>query len=118
MRNTIKKHIDFETADGDIVARSAGFLVRMRKTRFPGDARYGLIVTKRTFRHAVDRNRARRLLRVWIRHGDKLLRSDCDYVFIARPTILRWGLGDGVGAMKRALRYLKHQSVHVKKDAQ
>lgn len=106
MRNTIKKHIDFAMTDDDLVARSAGFLVRTRQTRFPGDARYGLIVTKRTFRHAVDRNRAKRLLRVWIRHCDAAMRPDMDYIFIARPSILKWMPSDGIGAMKKALRYL------------
>lgn len=107
MRDTIKRHIDFSITDADQMARSAGFLVRMRPTRFPGRARYGLVVTKRTFRHAVDRNRAKRLLRVWIRATDKMMRPEFDYIFIARPDILKWSTNDGVGAMRRALNFLR-----------
>ncbi|MDE6477898.1 MAG: ribonuclease P protein component [Alphaproteobacteria bacterium] len=95
----------------DLSARCAGFLIRARATRFPGDARYGLVATKKTFRHAVDRNRAKRMLRVWIRHNESWLDDDRDYVFIARPSILTWGRTDGQVAMKKALRYLRKQKI-------
>lgn len=113
MRKIIKKHVDFVVSDQDVCARATGFIIRMRPTRFPGDARYGLVVTKRTFRHAVDRNRAKRLLRVWIRRTDRLMRPDYDYIFIARPAILKCTLSDGVGAMTRALRFLKRNPTGV-----
>ena len=111
MRDTIKKHSDFAMDDTDQLARSAGFLIRARPTIFPNDARYGLIVTKRTFRHAVDRNRAKRLLRAWLHHCERALDPTKDYVFIARPTILTWTRNDGIGAMKKALRYLQKTDV-------
>ena len=87
MRDTIKKHEDFIAADNDPVAKSAYFLVRAKSAKFPDDARYGLFVTKKTFKHATDRNRAKRLLRDWIAFKEKLLCPEWDYVFIARSAI-------------------------------
>lgn len=110
MRNTIKKHEDFAISEIYPIAKSHYFLVKVRPTLFPGDARYGLITTKRTFKHAVDRNRARRLLRVWIRHNDKLLNPDMDYVFIARAGILDASLDQGTTAMAKALIHLNKVS--------
>lgn len=83
------------------------FIAKARPTIFPGDARYGLIATKRTFKLAVDRNRAKRCLRVWIRENEALMKPDMDYVFIARRGILDAGLPDGVAVMARALTSLK-----------
>ncbi|MBQ8294700.1 MAG: ribonuclease P protein component [Alphaproteobacteria bacterium] len=107
MRDTIKAHKDFLMADGDPSARSAFFLIRAKTARFADNPRYGLTVTKRTFRHAVDRNRAKRLLRDWVRFNEKLLRPDLDYVFIARRAILDATRTDGRVAMKKALNYLR-----------
>ena len=53
MRNTIKKHDDFLVGPDDFNARCAMFFVRARPARFGDDARYGLIVTKKTFKLAV-----------------------------------------------------------------
>ena len=88
MRNTIKNHKDFTIENEDATARCAYCLIRARHIRFPGDPQYGLVVTKRTFRNAVDRNRAKRLLREWIRQNERHMRDDLDYVFIARSMIL------------------------------
>lgn len=107
MRDTIKNHHQFLMADTDPSARCSYFLIRARKTIFPGDARYGITTTKKTFRLAVNRSRARRLLRDWIRFNETLLRKDMDYVFIARRDILRATRQDGRTAMKKALYYLK-----------
>lgn len=106
MRDTIKKHEHFAMADTDPIAKSTYFLVRMRRARIPGHPEYGLIVTKRMFKHAVDRNRAKRLMRDWIRFNEKKLRDDCDYVFISRRAILDATRTDGRTAMKKALHYL------------
>ena len=100
--------------DNDPIARNAGFVVRAKKTLFPGDARYGLIASKRTFKLAVDRNRAKRLLREWIRHNEKKLLPDLDYVFIARRAILGYERDQGITAMSKALHWIA-KSV---KDAQ
>ncbi len=108
-RNTIKDHKDFIFADTDPSARSSFFIIRAKPAKFPGDARYGLVATKRKFRHAVDRNRAKRLLRDWIAHYEMLMRPEFDYVFIARPDILGASRMDGRWAMYKALRFMmKH----------
>ncbi len=111
MRNTIKKHIDFAMPDDTPVAKSNFFLAKMAATKFPGDARYGLVTTKRTFKHATDRNRARRLLRAWILEMDNKMLPDMDYVFIARPGILDAKKTEGLEALRKALHYLSKVSV-------
>ena len=114
MRDTIKKHEDFIAKDNDPVAKSAYFLVRAKYAKIPDDARYGLIVTKKTFKHATDRNRAKRLLRDWIRFNEKLLRPEWDYVFIARSAILDTDRTTGREAMRKALAYLAKQELNAK----
>jgi ribonuclease P protein component len=109
IRDTIKKHEDFAADDNDPTARCAYFLVRKKPAKIENDARYGLIVTKKTFKHAVDRNRAKRLLRDWICFNEKMLQPDSDYVFVARRDILGASREEGRVAMKKALHFLKKQ---------
>ena len=109
MRNTIKNHDDFLMADQDPSARCAFFLIRAKPAKFPNDPRYGLTVTKKTFRLAVDRNLAKRKLRDWIRENETLMQPQYDYVFVARHAILNASRTDGRMAMKKALNYIaKH----------
>lgn len=107
MRNTIKNHKDFAMAADAPTEVTRFFIAKARPTIFPGDSRYGLIVTKKTFKLAVDRNRAKRLLRVWIRENEALMSPDMDYVFIGRRAILDATLPDGLNTMARALKSLK-----------
>ena len=107
MRNTIKNHKDFAIDGDDSTARCAYCLVRARHIRFPGDPQYGLVATKRTFKHATQRNRAKRLMREWLRLNSRHMRDDLDYVLIARPAILDATRDQGVEAMRKALHYLK-----------
>jgi len=79
----------------------------MRPARIADDPQYGLTVTKRTFKHAVDRNRAKRLMRDWLRFNERMMRPDCDYVFIIRRGILGASRTDGRTALKKALHYLR-----------
>ena len=97
--------------ENDPVAKSAYFLVRAKNAKFPGDARYGMIVTKKTFKHAVDRNRAKRMLRDWLAFNEHMLRPEWDYVFIIRRAIID---ADRTGrvAMKKALNYLRKQEIN------
>lgn len=111
IRDTIKNHADFAARENDPTARCAFFLVRAKPAKFENDARYGLIVTKKTFKHAVDRNRAKRLLRDWIAHNEKMMRPDWDYVFIARRDIQQADRLAGRVAMKKALNYLRKQNI-------
>jgi ribonuclease P protein component len=106
MRNTIKKHTDFLMSDADPVARSAYFVVRAKRARFTGDPRIGFTATKRTFKLAVHRNRAKRLMRDWVRFYSDLLAPEFDYVFIARPPILDADRESGREAMLKALKYI------------
>ncbi len=95
--------------ENDPVAKSNFFLARAKPAKFPDDPRYGLVVTKKMFKHAVDRNRAKRLLRDWIAHNEKLLRPEWDYIFIVRRGILDATRTEGRVAMKKALRYMGKQ---------
>lgn len=109
-RDTIKNHSDFAAGENDPTARCAYFLVRAKSAKYAEDARYGLIVTKKTFKHAVDRNRAKRMLRDWIENNEGLLCDNWDYIFIARRAILDATRLDGRVAMKKALNYLRKQN--------
>ena len=80
MRDTIKNHKDFIMTDDNPVAKSEFFYVRMKPCTIDGDARYGVVATKRTFKFATQRNRAKRLLRDWVRFNEAMLLSDMDYV--------------------------------------
>ena len=106
MRDTIKKHSDFAIEPDENVARCGYCLIRARPIRFGGKPQYGLVATLRTFGGAVPRNRAKRLLRDWIRFNEKWMRDDRDYIFICRRAILDATRTDGRVAMKKALRYL------------
>jgi len=106
MRSTIKKHIDFMMPENCATAKTSLFIAKARTTIFPNDARFGLIATKKTFRFAVQRNRAKRLLRVWLLENESLLKPDMDYIFIARTAILDASKESGIDTMKNALKSL------------
>ncbi len=57
-------------------------------------ARLGVVASKRTFPKAVQRARAKRLIREAFRHGRARLPDDFDYVIIARRRILEARPGD------------------------
>lgn len=115
MRDTIKKHEDFHTLDTDPVARSAYFFVRAKPAKYPDNPRVGFMATKRTFKFATQRNRAKRLLRDWVRYcSDKML-DKYDYIFIAREPILHANREDGRHAMAVSLDYI---SKKIPKNAQ
>ena len=109
IRDTIKQHTDFMAGANDPTARCAYFLVRAKPAKFPDDARYGIIVTKKTFKHAVDRNRAKRVLRDWIAHNEDMMQDAWDYIFVIRRDILTADRLSGRIAMKKALNYLRKE---------
>ncbi|MBO4480464.1 MAG: ribonuclease P protein component [Alphaproteobacteria bacterium] len=106
MRDTIKKYQDFRTADSDPSARSAYFTIRAKKAKFQDDARVGFVATKRTFKLATDRNRAKRLLRDWVRFCSDLMLPQYDYIFIACANILHTERETGRAAMAKALQHI------------
>lgn len=111
MRDTIKKHSDFLTTPDDPSATTSLFFVRAKLAKIPGDARYGLVVTKRTFKFAVHRNRAKRLLRDWIAYTSDMLAPEYDYIFIARPAILDATRDQGRAEMAKALEHIMRKYV-------
>lgn len=116
MRNTIKKHYNFLSSESDISARTQDFFIRARPARISDDPQYGLIVTKRTFKLAVNRNRAKRLLRDWIHFNEKHMSDDLDYIFIARYSILTASREDGREEMRKALNFIRKTYEKQKKD--
>jgi ribonuclease P protein component len=106
MRQTIRKYKDFIAGENDPMVKTPIFIVRCRPTLWSGDAKYGLIASKKTFAHAHDRNRAKRLLRVWVRACESDMNPKMDYIFIARATILDASLQIGTETMKNALNKL------------
>ncbi len=93
-------------AEDDPSARSEFFVVRAKKTVFPGNARVGFTATKHTFKLATDRNRAKRLMRDWVRFCEDLMVPEFDYVFIARAPILTATRDMGRDVMARALKHI------------
>ncbi len=116
MRNTIKNHDDFLTIDTDPIAKSPYFIIRAKTAKFPDDPRVGFTATKRTFRPATQRNRAKRLLRDWVAYNEKLMLPNFDYIFIARSAILDATRPDGRESMRKALHYIKR--TNTKTDAE
>ncbi len=63
---------------------------------------YGIVAGKKIFPSAVKRNRAKRLLREWIRGCE--MPEDQDVLLVARPEILEMPFQSGLGQMKKALK--------------
>lgn len=56
--------------------------------------RLGVVASRRSFRRAVDRGRAKRLLREAYRLNRQFLHGDLDVILLARPAILAAGIKD------------------------
>lgn len=102
-RKTIRNHKDFLTTPEDPVVHGFYFIVKS-KPAVKQDSRYGLIASKRVFKLAVARNRAKRLLRDWIAYNESLMLPDKDYIFIARASILDCTREAGRKKMAEALK--------------
>ena len=103
MKNTIKnrKNFDFEGAATIVMP---AFVVKYRP-KISALSEYGIVAAKRTFSTAVQRNRAKRLIRAWM---DKCERpKKFDVLFIARKDILETGLTRGVGQMAKTMSIVK-----------
>ena len=77
----------FDQSEG---RRARTFVLWVRRAP-DASRRLGVVASKRTFRHAVDRNRARRLLRESFRLHRHLLADGVDLVLVARHRILEGG---------------------------
>lgn len=69
--------------------------------------RAGVVVSKRTFRRAVDRNRAKRLMREAFRLSRHGLAPDVDVILIARAGIAGKKCADVIADLERACRRAK-----------
>nr|MBQ0090928.1 ribonuclease P protein component [Candidatus Enterousia merdequi] len=87
-RKTIRKHFDFICPHDCLMARGSALIVKTKPLKIPCDPRYGLVVSKRDFKLATERNHVKRLLRDWIAYNEDLMLNDFDYVFIANRNIL------------------------------
>ena len=88
---TIRNHKDFFAVSDDkhvFVVRTDCCIVKTKSSKKYGDNRYGLVVTKKNFKLAVHRNRAKRLLRDWVAFNEDLMLPDLDYILIAGPSVL------------------------------
>ncbi len=108
-RKTIRSHKDFIVPRDCISARSGLFLLKTKPAKISGDARYGIIVSKRNFKLAVQRNRAKRLLRDWIAYSEDLMNPNLDYIFIAGLAILDADRDFGRAAVKNAFKKITKQ---------
>ena len=102
-RQTIRNHKDFLTTPDDPVFVNHFFITKA-KPAVKKDSRYGIIVSKRTFKLAVQRNRAKRMLRDWIAYNEHLMSPKLDYVFIGRVSILECAREEGRKKMSIALK--------------
>ena len=64
-------------------------LILWRRQGVDARRRLGVVAAKRTFRRAVDRNRAKRLLREAFRLNRWRMNTDADVVLLARAKILK-----------------------------
>ena len=102
-RKTIRNHKDFFTSPDDPVYVNRIFIAKS-KPAVKKDARYGIITAKRTFKLAVQRNRAKRVLRDWIAANEDLMSPNLDYVFIARWMVLDFPRDKGRKKMAHAIK--------------
>ena len=90
----------FDQSEG---RRARTFVLWVRRAR-DAARRLGVVASKRTFRHAVDRNRAKRLLRESFRLHRPLLAEGVDLVLLARRRILDGGRAEVDRDLLAALR--------------
>ena len=106
-RKTILNHKDFFIAPDDaygFVIRTDCFVVKTKSAKEYNNGRYGIVVTKKTFKLAVQRNRAKRLLRDWIAFNEDLMLPNLDYVFIIRLPILNCNRENGREMVGKAFK--------------
>jgi ribonuclease P protein component len=80
-------------------------MVMWVEKKAPGSGlRLGVVASKRTFRRAVDRNRAKRLLREAFRLNRGRIAADADLVIIARRQILKAKCADAEREFMRLIK--------------
>ena len=81
-----------------------------------GGSRMGVVASKRTFRRAVDRNRAKRLIREAFRQERQRLRVNGDLVIVARRRILEAGAAAAQAEFLKLVRALGMTATEGVKD--
>jgi ribonuclease P protein component len=84
------------------MARCGLFILKTKPAKIANDPRYGLVASKKSFKLATQRNRAKRLIRDWISYNEDLMSSNLDYVFILGTDILNSDRENGRNEVKRA----------------
>lgn len=110
-RKTIRNHADFLVPQNSPWTRNACFNTKVRPVKFQDSPRYGIVVSKRLFKLATERNRAKRLLRDWIAYNEDLMQPEFDYIFIANDEILGCSREMGRKLMENAINKIskKHE---------
>lgn len=86
-RQRVVDRREFEQAFEQGVRFAGRFQVLWVRRGEGASLRLGVVASKRSFRRAVDRNRARRLLRESFRLNRHRLKGDADVVLVARTAI-------------------------------
>ena len=102
-RKTIRKHSDFICPSDAIIVRGELSLIKVKHVTVH-EGRYGLIVSKKEFKLATQRNRAKRLLRDWIAYNEDLMLPDYDYIFLVNKEVLESDRETGRTDIKRSLK--------------
>lgn len=84
----LKKPRDFDEAFSTGRGHAGRYVVLRYRCGEEAGRRVGVVASKRTFRRAVDRNRAKRLLREAFRMSRECVVPDVDLVLVARRRIL------------------------------
>ncbi len=92
------------TFDGGESLTSRFFAMWILRSQEGGVGRVGTVASKRTFHDAVDRNRARRLLREAYRTGRAHLKPGVQLVLVGRHRILEASSRDVAEAFERTCR--------------
>lgn len=106
---TIQKHKDFFSSPKEHSCATPLFVLKTHVNPNGDAPRYGIVVSKRLFKLAVQRNRAKRLLRDWIAFNEQNMLDNMDYIFIARFAILDSDRETGRAMVHNAIRQL---SIH------
>ncbi len=101
-RHTIRNHRDFITPQDGLKVALPSLVLRVKPVKIKNDPRYGIIASKKVFKLAVHRNRAKRLLRDWIAFNEDFMMPEFDYVFIAKARVLETNREDGRRETKKA----------------
>lgn len=106
MKNTLKENRDFRRLYGRGKRYVGPALVTYVMRNRAGCCRIGITASKKTFRHAVERNRVRRIIRAAFLECSGTVTGGYDIVFVARSRALGLNSRDMTAVMKQHLSAL------------